>query len=338
MAETAAGRVNGTLSVEQRIPNPKKRRLSAERALSLSRAAEAKRDAIELQLSLQLRNAYWTYYQAYEHQAILRQSRSLLEQVGGSIESRIAASSASQADLLRLNNQIAEIDANLARLQAQVSSSQSQINGLLHREPSAPLPKPKLSGVAPSARSLSIAASSHPEIRAAMERSSAASQSLRLAKLARSPDYQAGLSYGNVSSDGLAPSANGRDQVMASIGMTIPLWETKNRALEAEARATLQAAEATTDSLRSSLRSEAAAATADITAQQQVIELFETRILPDAQQAFDLSTTAYASEKASFNDLIDAWRQQLSYQQQQASNRAMLGKATARFKQATGQK
>lgn len=180
-----------------------------------------------------------------------------------------------------------------------------------------------------------VVANSHPEIRQALAQMRAAEQSIRLAKLQRSPDFVAGLSYGAVSSSGLAPSANGRDQVMGTIGMSIPLWEKKNRAVEASARSALDAAKAGTSVVRQNLRSEAASAAADISAQQELISLFDKRIIPDSKQAFELSTTAYSNGKSSFTDVIDTWRQLLNYELQQVANKASLGKATARFKYAT---
>ena len=85
----------------------------------------------------------------------------------------------------------------------------------------APLPSPK----APSLRLygslsslLTRASQQHPKVGVARARIGAAQSGVRLAKLGRKPDFTAGVSYSPVSDDGLAPSANGRDQFMGKRG------------------------------------------------------------------------------------------------------------------------
>ena len=64
--------------------------------------------------------------------------------------------------------------------------------------------------------------------------------------------------------------------------------------------------------------------------------LYTGKLIPDAQQGFDLTLTAYQSETNPFLDVIDAWRQLLTYRLEREENRARVGKADAALRQAAG--
>jgi outer membrane protein TolC len=69
---------------------------------------------------------------------------------------------------------------------------------------------------------------------------------------------------------------------------------------------------------------------------ESLITLFDKQILPESQQSFDGVLTSYAAGKESFVDALDAWRQLLAFQLQQAGNQAQLGQALASLRKATG--
>ena len=69
---------------------------------------------------------------------------------------------------------------------------------------------------------------------------------------------------------------------------------------------------------------------------RDVANLFETRLIPDAQQAYDVTLTGYSAGKSSYTDLLETWRGLLGYRLQLASNRAQIGKATATLRAAAG--
>ena len=69
---------------------------------------------------------------------------------------------------------------------------------------------------------------------------------------------------------------------------------------------------------------------------ESLITLFDKQILPEAQQSFDGVLTSYAAGEEGFVDALDAWRQLLAFQLQQAGNQAQLGQALASLRKATG--
>ena len=118
--------------------------------------------------------------------------------------------------------------------------------------------------------------------------------------------------------------------------MTLPLWQTPRRAKIDEAIAGIEESTSKIGAARASLRHQVEDAWLRARSSQEIITLFEKQILPESQQAFEGVLTGYAASKQSFVDALDAWRQLLSFQLQQAGNQAQLGMAIAALRQGTG--
>ncbi|NNM30983.1 MAG: TolC family protein, partial [Akkermansiaceae bacterium] len=339
LAETAAGEVQATFGVQQKIPYPGKRSEKALQTLRLADATRAQLDVTELALAERVRNAYWTYYAARQTVTVITESRSSLVTLRESVNARIAAAKASREDFLRLENEITRLDQRLATARGREQASRAALNALMYRPSGSPLPEPK--GQTPRqygspSSLLSRANNKHPEVISAQSRIAAAENGVRLAKLKKRPDFTAGLSYSPVSSDGLAPSANGRDQFMGTLGITLPLWRDKNEAAEKEAAANLSAEHSNLAATRSSLQQRIEASSASYDAELATLALYSGKLIPDAQQAFDLLLTGYQAETATFLDVIDAWRQLLNYRLEHEENRGRAGMADAALRFSAG--
>jgi len=334
LAETAAGRVNGVVGVEQQLPYPGKRSLRRDKVLRMADAAAAQRGVLKVQLSYQLRLAYWRYYEQVNTRKLLRENQELLKQLADSVQARVEANKAQAQELIRLTNEIGKVEREILLLGKEEASTKSSMNALLHRPPRASLPWPRYDQSELKV-TRSAAVTDHPELKRGRSMIAAARNEQKLAKLAPKPDFSVGVQYADVDGGGLAPSANGRDQVMATFGVTLPLWRDKNEASRNAAAANLVKYRSQLQTTRSLLESEKLAAFSDIRAQEQVVDLFRKQLIPDSQSAFDLTAASYASGKADFNDLIDAWRHLLSQQKLQVKNQSALGAAVARYKKST---
>lgn len=339
MAETAAGRVDAMAGVKQKIPFPGKRREAAAASDRETAAAQAEITALELKLTEQVHAAWWDLYLAHRTLELTRDSRSVLEAVRETIDARVAADQARQVDQLRLGNEITLIERDLADAEKLRVTAVARLNSLLNRPGGAAL---SASGNAPvvSLGSLQTllerARSQHPEVAAAEQRALAFHHRLKRAELEKYPDFTAGISGASVADSGLAPMATGRDQIYGTLGINIPLWQEPRRAMIREARAGMAETEAMIDATRSDLRYRIEEAWYRAATAREVSSLFETRLIPDAKQAYEVTLTGYSAGNSDFNDLIETWRQHLAYRLQLARNRAQLGKATASLKAAAG--
>ena len=133
-----------------------------------------------------------------------------------------------------------------------------------------------------------------------------------------------------------SPSVNGRDQIFASIGVNIPLWQKPRRAKIREAAEGIEEAESRLAAVRANLRFRVEDAWLRAQSSRDLISLFEEQIIPESKQAFDVSLQSYAAEKLTFVDVLDTWRKWLGFQLQQAHNHTSLGKAAADLRSASG--
>lgn len=339
LPETAAGRVDAVLGVSQKIPFPGKRReagLAAQREALSVRADVA---AYELKLTEQVRSAWWDYYLAGITIRISRESQRLLRVVEESVEAQVAASQGGQADQLRVANEITKIDRDLAEARSIENVAKARLNSLLNRPAGAPLPAPTHREVdlPQNLQSLLVRAETrHPEVVSAANRIEAFKHRLTRAKLEKYPNFTVGVQGAAVASNGLAPSANGDDQIFGTMGFNIPLWQEPRRAMIREAKSGIAETQALLGSKRSDLRFRIEDAYFRAKTAREVSDLFKTRLIPDARQAYEITLTSYAAGKETFTNVIDTWRQWLTYQLQFAQNRAQLGKAVATLNAAAG--
>ncbi|WP_411827622.1 TolC family protein [Luteolibacter sp. AS25] len=332
MAETAAGRVEGMVGASQKIPLPGKRNAASRAASHEAAAVRAEADAMALKVSEQVKSAWWDYYLAEQTISFTRENRGLLSSIKEIIATRIEADSAAQADQLRIDNEISILDRDLKDLEKVRSSSKARINSLLNRPAGSTLPSPRAPSI-PATSSLDSliarAEATHPDINAAEQRVSAFNERLRKAKLERFPDPTVGVTYSPVSGSGLAGSSNGRDQVFATLGFNIPLWQEPRRAMVREASAGIAETEALLQSSRAEIRYRVEDAYFRAKTAREVTALYQDRLIPSAKQAGEVTLTGYSSGESSFTDVIGTQREILTYQLQLIKSRAELGKAIA---------
>jgi len=339
MAETAAGETLAGVGIQQKIPYPGKRSEQSLARMRLADAMRAQLQADELALAERIRTTYADYYLANRTISVVTESNAVLQSLRESVQARIAVSKASQQDLLRLDNEITRLDQRLATARGRELAARATLNALLFRPSGSSLPAPRTPrprSYGAAAALLARAQSRHPEVRAGEARIAAARHGMQLAQLKKRPDITAGLSYMAVSDDGLAPSANGQDQIFGTLGFTIPLWKEKNLAAEREAAANLAAEQSSLAATRSSLQQRIETAHATHNAERSNLALYAERLIPESQQSFELIVTGYSADQSSFLDVVDAWRQLLDYQLAQAENQARLGKSDASLRFSAG--
>ncbi len=341
MAETAAGRVDAMVGVEQALPFPGKLREMAKAAGKEAEAAAAQLEEVRLDVAEQVRSAYWNHYLAMRTTAITTENRDALNLVRDSVDASVAADKAGQDDQLRLATEFGKIEKALVESRQAEASAKASLNALLNRPRGAALPRPRASGAGSRGELAGLMAKAereHPSVRAAEAQLAAFRHRLKRAHLDRYPDFAVGIQHASISDSGLAPSANGRDQVFATLGITIPLWQKPRRAKIEEARAGIGESEAMIGAARSKLRFRVEDAWLRAKSAEELIALFDKQILPEAKQAFDAVLAGYTAETRTFVDLLDTWRSLLGFQLQQAGNRAAYGKAIAALRSAVGGK
>ncbi len=340
MAETAAGRVDWMTGVEQALPFPGKLRAMAAAAGKEAEAAAAELEMARLEIAEQIRSTYWDYFLAVRTTAITSETKQALGLIRESIDARVATNAAAQNDQLRIATEFGKLEKALVEARQAERSAKARLNALLNRPGDTPLPSPayrmdrqrgELNAL------LAKAEASHPSVAAAEAQVEAFRHRLESARLDRYPDFLLGVQHAAISDSGLAMSANGRDQIFGTLGISLPLWQAPRRAKVEEATAGIEESTARVAAARANLRFRVEDAWVRAKSADELIRLFDKQILPESKQAFDLILTGYSAGTDSYVDVLDGWRSWLGFQFQQAANQAQLGKAMAALKSATGE-
>jgi phosphatidylglycerol:prolipoprotein diacylglycerol transferase len=333
MAETAAGQVQATVGLSQKLPLPQKLNARAEAARRETAAALAELERVKLEVAAEARQAFWRYWLADRAIDVTRQSRDLLADLQEAATAQLRAGRVGQADVLRAATELAALDNELIDLELDRDVAAAALNRLLDRPVAAPLPAPP--EVMPDVPPLDATAD-NPRIAARLAEIDAAKQRLRLARLNDWPDLTIMASYGFVDDDGLAVMANGDDQWSLGFGINLPIYRDKRRAEVREQLAAVLEGQARLNAETNDIAFEVREAVAEVEAQQRLVELFDETVIPQARQTVEATAAAYRAGNADFLAYVDAWRRLLDFELAQKRATSALGRAAADLNLALG--
>jgi outer membrane protein, heavy metal efflux system len=297
-----------TLAIEQLIPitgkNLVRGRGAAAEALSVFE--EVRR--AELDVVAKARTAYFRLANAYDQLEINSKNLTSLRQIADISRSRYENGLESAANVLVAETDYSKLLEARRDLERNLSDAQSQLNTLMNRDAFTPLGAPtaatmKLASLAvTSLREIVLA--QRPEVQIAAAKIDTEKAKLQLAHRAWIPD-PALMVKGQRYND----AAQAVSELDAGVSFTVP-WVNpgKYSAGVREARANVTAAEHGLEReqkealrlLRDQLEKIATA--------HHHVELFEDKLVPQAQQAFEATRLSYESGKATFLDWISAQR------------------------------
>jgi outer membrane protein TolC len=283
---------------------PVKTRTAGKVALDATREAGEKFRAVKFDLQRRVLEAYLDLALTDELIRIERDNLTFLKLLSDSASDRAEAGGPMQ-DLFKALIESETAQNDLAALEAKADSMRGVLNGMLGREPSAPLglppalPQPR-PVAADDAELIAMAVAQNPELAGLAQQVVGRSDAVELARLAYLPD--------------VIPSASITGNVSQSLGAMLML-PTKRPAI----RAAIDEAEAMTRSteamLRQTTQDRAARFVADLylmrNAERETL-LYRARVVPATRQLVGSSRNAYAAGAVVFADLIDSERMFIS--------------------------
>jgi outer membrane protein, heavy metal efflux system len=297
-----------SLTLEQLIPITGKNlaRARAAAAEALSVFEELRR--AELDVVAKARTAYFRLANAYDQLDINDKNLTSLRQIADISRSRYENGLESAANVLVAETDYSKLLEARRDLERNLSDAQSQLNTLMNRDAFAPLSAPAAASINEANLSLArlrqIALVQRPEVQIAAAKIDTEKAKLQLAHRAWIPD-PALMVKGQRYND----AAQAVSELDAGVSFTVP-WVNpgKYSAGVREARANVTAAEHGLEReqkealrlLRDQLEKIATA--------HHHVELFQDKLVPQAQQAFEATRLSYESGKATFLDWISAQR------------------------------
>jgi outer membrane protein TolC len=354
--ETAGGDNYFILGVQQSFPIPQKLDRAGRIALQEARMALAELQQTRLAVIAEVKRTYFRLYMIDMTIEIDLANQELLRELIDVVQSQVAAGRGTQGDALRAQVELSTLESQLIELRQQGQSAAALLNRVLSRPPGTVVPQPSpfdLRGVDLTLeRLLELAVETNPDLQRLQQQIGRDREAVRLARLAWWPDFTVGLEWMPMEprpafvpppdpQTGMVPmvdrmSESGRDNWAITFGMSIPLWLEKIAGGVREARSRLLGSQHQLVSARNRVCSEVEDAYARVRAQQELAELFRSTIIPQAQQAYEVSRAAYASGTADFLFVIDNWQEWLTFTVQYHRALGELERSVADLEQALG--
>ena len=324
------------LGISQRLPYPGKRGL---------REAVAARDALSIALGYRetvnrvvrdVKLAYYDLALAERSIEILEQNKRLVTQLLQIAEGRYSVGQGAQADLLKVQTQLAKMDEELLRMRRERRSVEADLERLAGPVASVKAAMPELAATRLSVDELGEAAlRERPQILGLKTLVDRNQKALDLARKDYYPDFDVRLQYGQREKD--IEGMPRTDLFTLTVAFNLPVWgATKIEPKIAEAQAMREQAismvQAQQNELIAKLRQQVALAEQS----RESARLYHTGILPQARLALESAGAAYRVNKVDFPMLLDSQMTVLSYELSQAAATVAFNKALAEIDQLTG--
>ena len=122
------------------------------------------------------------------------------------------------------------------------------------------------------------------------------------------PDITFGAEYIEVGSGTTTHVNDGQDAWLGKVSVNVPIWFDKLGAKLKAKKAKLKAAEKNAENLENSVVYEMQDIYFKVTAYRDIMGLYETALIPQADQSFDAARSGYESGKVDFLNWLDAQR------------------------------
>src|SRR5438270_3051384 len=297
-----------TLAIEQLIPITGKNLVRGRTAAAeaLSAFEEARR--VQLDVIAKARATYFQLANAFDQLEINDKNLTSLKQIADITRSRYEAGLETAANALIAETDYGKLQEARTDLERNLSDAQSQLKALMNRDAFAPLGPPAAATLNEASLSVTklhaITLAQRPEVQMARAKIDGEKSKLQLAHRAWIPD-PALVVKGQRYND----AAEAMSELDAGVSFTVP-WvnPSKYSAGVREARANLEAAEQGLERKQKEALRLLRDQLAKIETFHHHVELFDDKLVQQAQQAFEATRLSYESGKATFLDWISAQR------------------------------
>ncbi len=333
----AASNVQGSyyLGVAQKIPWSGKRELRGNQANWEASAASFDAGEVQLRLTEAARMAYFDFYLNQRERELNASSREAISRFRDVARSKYEANQVSQQDVLQADVELAQFEQRQIDLTQEQIVAIARINTLLHRRPDHPLPPPprKLAVVEelpPVAGLREWAVGNRPELQATAARVQSEQSAVALACKEFYPDFEVMARYDRFWTD-----LEQRPQI--GLNMNVPLNQSKRHAAVQEAMWRVHKMQADYDQAADTIRGEVQSAYARVQGSRRKVAVFESKILPAAQDNLQAAQSGYEAGTVDFLRLIEAQRQLLDLREKYQMAVTDFHRRAAELSRAVGQ-
>lgn len=343
--ETRVGSQQRMVGISQSIPGLGKRTASGQLASKAADISDRLYDAVRSDVVLRVKQAYYDLGFLDRALAANRLYEALLDHFEEIARRRYAEGVGLQRDGLRLQAEITRALQARQQLRGQRVRLEAILNALRDAPADTPIAEVRLADLPQLELEvqplLEIGRQGRPEIRAAFLSIEEAEKMLHLARIRHRPDFNVGLTWGNIRAygvqvAGMPAPGDGKDSYGVSVGLTLPVFRGKYDAGVREATERLNAARFAYRESATSMESEVRSISFRIETIGSQLRLHERALVPQVEQALESTLDAYSNGTAEVTGLLEIRRLLLDAQVGAARLRADYLKAAADLERVIG--
>lgn len=325
------------IELMQMIPFPGK--LGKETAIANIQAEHAHHEHMEKanDVLATLRSMYFELWFVQQATALNRKNALLLHQFTAVAQTRYGVGATPQQDVLKAYVEIARLDNQLVTLRQQEQSAKAMLMSLLNRRPSDTLGiaiVPEETSELPSLDTLQILANRFRGM--LLHDSLSVEEAGTMTALAQAnylPDFKIGLAYVTM------PNQREYSAWTVSAGLTLPIlpWSlSRTGSMVEEAQIGVAMAREKLNNSRNMIRANITDLYAKVQSLKQQLANYTSVIVPQTEQTFRASLTAYQTGKTDFLMLIDSYRMLVELSMEKLMIRMQYEQALAQLKREVG--
>lgn len=297
------------ISLMQPLPFPGKLNLKGNIARSESEITLLQHQEFKNQLIKKTKQAYYDLYYIDQAIATVTSNQELLKEFVEIAETRYGVGKGIQQDVLRAQVALSKMIDRELKLRQQREAIQAQINTLANEPANTPIgnamvTKPKSLTTELDAL-IQRADSTSPMLAAWKMAVKQSSQQVNLAMKDRYPDFSVGVAY--TQRNELQNGMPGYDFVSAMFNVKIPLFYNKKQDKKVqETRIKQSSMEYRYRNIENSIEQMLQQSLTNLEKNRRLIDLYETGIIPQAEESLESSMAGYQNDKVDFLSLLDS--------------------------------
>jgi len=310
--QTRVGPQERKYSLTQKIPFPYKLNLKGKAQATEAQILKEQYEAVKNETVKEVKFAYYDLFWVIQSIQVNEEEKSILENLEKVAQRRYESNRVAQQDVIKVQVELSNIIHKLILLRQNKESLGFKLNSLLNRPVTGDignipaLQEVKFEYTLPDL--LELVSDARQELVMANLSIEKAEYEMTLAKMAYLPDFTIGGEYIEVGSGSTTNVNDGQDAWMGMVAVDVPIWFGKLGAQVKEKEAALQAARENQVDTENSVEFEVQDIFFKINAYKDIALLYETALVPQAQQAFDASQTGFETGSISFLDWLDTER------------------------------
>ncbi|VGO21447.1 TolC family protein [Pontiella sulfatireligans] len=314
--ETRTGSQNQRFGLSQTFPGFGK--LSSKKAVASTHAAGAgdRYRRAKLNLNLSIATSYAELHYLKRSTEITEDRIRLIQDLEKVARTRYKAG-APMAPVLQAQVELGRLEDRLLSLNDLHQPQKAQLNATLNRPATAPLSWPaslpyRAVEADPETLRRELARTS-PELAELAHSVEQSGHQIRLARRERLPDFTLGVQFIETGNASTAVTDSGKDPVIGTIGINLPIWFGKNRARIASAAYKKTAAQFSLENREQTLDADIRQILFKLRDADRKINLYKESLIPKAEQSLEVNRKAYEAGQMEFINLIDAERMLLEF-------------------------